>query len=122
MPAPLSIDLRERIVQAYKMGMGTYAVVAKTFSVGVASVSRLLSQKRNNGSLEPKAHGGGREHKLSEGGLAVLKDMIVKQPDITIAELSEALSSSLSTSISTSVVSRGIQRLGYTRKKNVSFQ
>lgn len=117
MPAPLSIDLRERIVQAYHEGAGTYEKVAKLFSVGEATISRLLRRKREKGSLEPEPHGGGKDAKLSKSDLELLKELADKQSDLTISDLSERLSGALNKTIGTSIVSRGLQELMYTRKK-----
>jgi transposase-like protein len=38
----LSLDLRKRIVAAYRAQKGTYVEIASQFQVGGASVSRLL--------------------------------------------------------------------------------
>ena len=55
MPAPLAIDLRQRIIKAYEAGGVTQQQVAERFDVGIASVVRLLARKRATGGLEPKA-------------------------------------------------------------------
>jgi len=38
MPAPFSVDLRQRVVDAYKPGETAYEAIAKLFSVGIATV------------------------------------------------------------------------------------
>lgn len=42
-PAPLSMDLRERIVKAVLEGKESQSEVAKRFDVGVATVVRLMA-------------------------------------------------------------------------------
>ena len=63
MPAPLSIDLRQRIIKAYEAGGVTQQQVAERFDVGIASVVRLLARKRATGGLEPKPNVGGRSRR-----------------------------------------------------------
>jgi transposase len=46
MVASISLDLRQRVVDAYNRGGLTYAAVASLFSVGQASVCRWLRRNR----------------------------------------------------------------------------
>lgn len=46
MGAPISTDLRTRVVAAYKAGRGTYREIAELFGVGEASVDRWLRLDR----------------------------------------------------------------------------
>ena len=66
MPAPLDVDLRERVVTAYTSGEGTYDEIARRFVVSPASVSRYLRRHREQGSLAPKLAIGGQPHRLDE--------------------------------------------------------
>ena len=54
MPRPLSLDLRERIIAAYEGGEGPQKELVSRFSVGVASVRRLVRLKRETGGLSPR--------------------------------------------------------------------
>lgn len=47
----LSLDLRLRIVARYEEGDITYAELAEAFSVGEATISRLLRRRRERGDL-----------------------------------------------------------------------
>ena len=59
--AAITIDVRERVVQAYLSGKsGTYAQTAELFGVGDASVSRWLRKRRASESLAPKPSGGSK--------------------------------------------------------------
>ena len=117
MPAPLSLDLRQRIVTRYLSGQGTYEDVADHFSVGKASVVRFVSQYRRSGRLEPKAATGGQESKLNEKALATLRSLVEEQPDRTVYELAVALEEQTGISVGTSTISRGLAKLRLTRKK-----
>lgn len=54
MPTPLSLDLRERIVEAYLAGKESNAEIAARFSVSVTTVERLSRRSREGRSLEPE--------------------------------------------------------------------
>lgn len=55
----LSKDIRERLVKSSKANEGSVRILAQRFSVGVASLQRLLTRERKTGSVEPKPHQGG---------------------------------------------------------------
>ena len=61
MAKPIPRKLRQRVVDAYRGGEGTYEDLAARFMVGRATVSRLLGLERRSGSVEPKAMGGKRQ-------------------------------------------------------------
>ncbi len=52
----LSLDLRERIVESYESGEGSYAAIAERFSVGPTVVGKFVRQKRDLGTLAPQVH------------------------------------------------------------------
>ena len=68
MPAPLSLDLRNRIVAAWENNEGTWDEIAERFAVGVASVDRLVSLIDND-------------------GLKVVARLLAERPDLTDEEL-----------------------------------
>jgi len=118
MPAPLSLDLRSRVVDAYESGKDSLAVVAVAFRIGVATLVRLLALKRTTGSLEPRPHRGGQRSKLSEGDLGALRVLVREEPDATLEELAEALEKQVHKGVHPMMVSRALERIGYSRKKN----
>ncbi len=55
----ISLDLRRRIVRAYRSGLtSSYEATADMFEVGRASVSRLLRRDRETGDVLPNKRGG----------------------------------------------------------------
>jgi transposase len=48
-----SIDLRQRILDAYDAGEGTRQEIADRYSVSLAMVKKLLVQRKATGSIEP---------------------------------------------------------------------
>lgn len=116
MPAPLSTDLRWRIVEAYERGEGSRADLAQRFAVGKASVDRVIRQARQTGSLAPKKPGGS-VRLLSEADEALVRSWIEAQPDLTQDELAQRFAAHTGRSVSRRTMGRVRARLGLTRKK-----
>jgi hypothetical protein len=64
MPAPLSVDLRQRILAAYEA-------------------------KGEMGTVQPKPHGGGAVAKLGQEQLPIVEALVKAQPDALLIELCE---------------------------------
>jgi len=86
----ISLDLRQRIVDAYDAGEGTRQQIADRFKVSVHMVKKLLAQRRRIGSIESQHHRCGRKSRFTEQDLCWLKQTVEKRPDITLNELREA--------------------------------
>jgi transposase len=54
---PYSLDLRQKVVQAYKQGNNSYRQLAKRFQVSLSFVQRLLKRDREQGTLLPERLG-----------------------------------------------------------------
>lgn len=115
MPA-FSLDLRRRIVDAVENREGTWPEVAGRFKVSVSFVKKLLRQRRETGSIEPKKKFCGSPPALDAGDLRRLKSAVDADPDATLAELKDA--ARLRCCLAT--VHRSLRRMGYTRKKSRS--
>lgn len=85
MPAPLSMDLRTRIVAACDAG-DPPAEVAEVFSVTTRTVFKLLALRRNTGTLKPRSGKTGPKLKLEEHRAAILQ-AIRATPGATLEEL-----------------------------------
>ena len=111
---PYSMDLRERVVAACEAGTDTQAEVAKRFDVSLAWLKRLLQRKRNNGSIAPQPHRGGRKPAFEGADLERLKTAVQDAPDATLQELLEK------TGVVASVMAvyRALERLHCHRKKS----
>jgi transposase len=116
MPAPLSLDLRKRIVEA--RDLFTYEQLAEVFDVGRATVSRLLRRQRETGGVEPDQLGGVRGPLLiEEEDLPILKSIVDDNPDKTLEELVDIYQERTGVRVSTSTMGRALQRVNMTRKK-----
>jgi len=81
--------MRRRIVEAYDSDKGTQAEIASVFGITRQCVTNLIRLRRETGSLEPKPHGGGQPAAYAGEKLEQLRELVRKQPDITLAELRE---------------------------------
>jgi transposase len=110
--APYSMDLRKRVARAWDAS-GDADEVAGTFGVSRAWVHRLIQRRRETGSLAPRQQSKFRARVLA-GQEQRLAALITAQPDLTLAELRDALP----TTAALSTLWLEIDRLGLTVKKN----
>jgi transposase len=108
-----SIDLRQRVVAAYDAGEGTQEQVAARFAVSVSWVRKLLRQRRDIGSIEPRPHGGGHAPAFDAPADARLRQAIRDDSDATLEELGRLAG----VACGVSAVFRAVGRLDITRKK-----
>ena len=111
MPAPISTDLRRRILNDCDAGMRNRDVAAK-FSVSVPFVKKLKRQRAQTGSIEPKPHGGGRRRVLASRE-ADIRRIVDSGQAATVAAVHEQLEATCSTK----TVWLELRRLGYRFKK-----
>lgn len=113
----LSIDLRERIIEAYENGEGSIRELAKRFKVGFATIWRLLKRYRIEGEIAPQSPSG-RRSKIDKAGLKLMGRLITKNQDITLNELCQALATQRDIHVSLMAVHRACRRLELHYKKN----
>jgi len=90
MTAPLSNDLRLRVVLAIEGGLSRRAAAAK-FDVSVASAVRWHQRYKRTGSVDPDAIGGDRTSHRVEAHAAKVLGWIDEQRDLTLAEIANRL-------------------------------
>lgn len=90
MTAPLSNDLRLRVVLAIEGGLSRRAAAAK-FDVSVASAVRWYQRYKRTGSVEPDAVGGDRHSHRVEAHAARVLGWIDAQRDLTLVEIADRL-------------------------------
>ena len=114
MPAPLSNDLRKRIIRDREKG-DTIEKISREKEVSVSAIVRLLALYKKTGSYEPRPLNNGRKPRLNEETLQLVRQRIEKQPDITLKELIEELSLPLREPALCKIINN---KLGLVRKKN----
>lgn len=113
------IELRQRVVEAYEAGEGAYAVLARRFRVGEATVKRWVGQFHKEGHVRPRKKGGGTPSDVS---LAELEALVSKLGDATAGELTAAYNRGRRGKHRRhrSSIVRALQRAGYVVKKSAS--
>lgn len=109
-----STDLRERVAAACDAGDATREQIAARFRVSVSWIRRLMSQRRETGSIEPKPRGGGRPPAFDAEAEQRLREAVRHNPDATLRELADAAG----VACCVSAVHRALRRMGITRKKS----
>jgi transposase len=117
MAEPHPIELRERVVEAYESGVGSYATVAGLFAVGEATVKRWTWQYRRDGELFPRKKAGGTPSDISLDELEVIVAMLgdANADEIT-AEYNRGRRGEARRHVSS--IKRALHRAGYVVKKS----
>ena len=90
MAKALSVDLRQRVIEAISLGMSRRQAAAR-FGVSAASAIRWAAQLRTTGNVAPKKQGGDRKSGRIEAQAAFLLDQVARVPDISLVELQAKL-------------------------------
>lgn len=115
MTAPLSNDLRLRVVRAIEAGISRRAASAK-FDVSIASAVRWHQRYKRTGSVEPDAMGGDRHSHRAEAHAAKVLGWIDENRDITLVEIADRLAAQGHV-FAPATIWRLLERHGYTVKK-----
>lgn len=112
----ISMDLRTRIIKAWKNGTETRQEIADRFDVSLGMVKKLIQQDRHSGSIEPLYHRVGRKRIITGEREERLLALVREQPDATLAELRARLG--IDCDLST--IHHALARLGESYKKKTS--
>jgi transposase len=110
----LSQDLRERIVESYEAGEGSYEVIAERFSVGPTVVGNFVRQKRDLGTLAAQVHRRGRKAAVTDEKKIELRKHLEEHPDATVLERRDALG----LKCSEKTMWQTLRKMGWRFKKN----
>ena len=86
-----SMDLRERVMQAYDEGQGSTRQLAEVFDVSSAWIRKLLRLRRETGSIAPIEYQRGPKPKLNERQRERLLALARQHPSMTLKELRRRL-------------------------------
>ena len=90
---PMSIatqEVRQRAIEAYRFGKGTQQEIASMFGVGLRTFARWLEQFQKHGQIAPKPRGH-NPPALDEKEMRRLDRLLQKRPDLTLAQMRDAL-------------------------------
>src|SRR4028119_1235166 len=99
--------------------LGSQRQLAKRFRVSLTFIENLWKRYRTNGTVEPRAHGGGRLAKLSPEQETVLATVVEEDNDAILVELCDRLEQRVGVRISLATMGRIVQKLKLTRKKKL---
>ena len=114
---PYSIDLRQRIVDAYQNREGSVRELAERFHVAPNTVQNYLTLVHATGDVAPCPHGGGMPRKIDDAGEQELVALLEEKSHQTLAELVEGMVRRRHVHVSVSTMSRTLERMEITRKK-----
>jgi len=117
MSAPLSNDLRLRVVNSIEDGLSRRAAAAK-FSVSIASAVRWHQRFKRTGSVKPDAIGGDHHSYRAEAHAARVLEWIDEQRDLTLVEIRDRLAEE-GHIFASSTIWRLLDRHNYTLKKKL---
>ena len=115
MPAPMSMDLRLRIVGAIERG-SSIREAARRFAVSPSAAIKLMQRVRTTGSAAPARYGGHRRPLLASYE-ADLKGLVETTPDLTLAELQAELHRRFGIVAGLSTIHNALRRIGLRHKK-----
>jgi transposase len=113
-----SLDLRQKIVDAYAEGNLSQRQLAQQFRVALSFVEKLLKQHRETGNIAPKKRLNQTPTKLNDEQLKVLEQLVEEHNDATLEELRALLEQKTGVRIGRSTVDRMLSKLDLTVKKN----
>lgn len=117
---PYSVDLREKILQAYLHKEGSLRSLAQRCKVSARFVGELVVRFRRTGSYAPQPHGGGNPPCINPTQHAIIRDFVQQSPDATLQEFCASFASYCQTTPSKSSMQRVLAVLQLTRKKRPS--
>ena len=115
MTAPLSQDLRERIVHAVEEG-STIRQAGRRFAVSASAAIKLMERVRQTGSTAP-AKIGGHRRPILEPHADTLRAIATSKPGITLKQMRDALQAHGIAVKALSTIADMLHRLGLSHKK-----
>lgn len=116
MPAAYPLVFRQKVVDAYEAGHGSFKQVGEQFGIGEATVNRWVSKARRGEDLRPKKRKG-RPPEIHERALAFLGKLLDDDPAWTTQEMADELWDAFKLKVSRHAVGRALRRAGFTRKR-----
>lgn len=117
MTAPLSLDLRTRLIAAVENGQSCRSA-AKRFGIAPSTAIRWMDRWRREGVAQAKPLGGDRHSHRMEAFAAEIVALVTAKPDMTLAEIAAWLAEVHGVRAAGSSVWRLLDRHGLTFKKN----
>jgi transposase len=121
MTKPLSIDLRERLIEAVAVGMSRRAA-ADRFGIAASTAVKWMRRWRDTGSNAPRPQGGDKRSDRIEAHGEEILGLVAATRDITLSEIARHLERRHGERFAPSTVWRFLDRHAMTFKKNGARQ
>lgn len=120
MPAPLSLDIRQTIIELLDSGM-THADIADDLSISRSAVTSLNRHYKTHGHIFP-IRPPGNNPTFSEEDHIIIKQIVEKEPDLTLSEYAQAIFEKTDKPLmSESTICRILKKLNLRRKKKSKY-
>lgn len=110
MTKPLPKKAREKVIRAYKRGLGTISEIAEMFSISSGTVSNYLRLYRETGDLTQKQRSG-KPRVLTRENLSILKKLIFLNKNETLQGLCAKFKKETGIKVALSTIYRGCIQL-----------
>ena len=100
-----SIDLRQKIIEAYQNQEGSQRQLAKRFKVSLSFIQILLKRSRESGEIAARQRGKGFAARLAEH-IKTVEKIVADKNDATLEELQEAIALETGVKLSISNICR----------------
>jgi transposase len=107
------------VIAALEAGEQSQPTIAEMFGVHLSTAEKWWRCWRESKRRAALPHSGGQTRRLAVCDV-VIQAAVKRQPDITLAELSDHVAAECDVRASSSMMSRELRRLGLRRKKRVS--
>lgn len=116
MPAAIPVEVRKKIVSVYEKRKMTQAQIADAFDITDRTVNRFVRKSKSGEGLAIKKRTG-RPSYMTYDHFAILKNIVLDQPDKTLIEYCDLFQKKTSISVSRSSMDRFLKKLNLRRKK-----
>jgi transposase len=117
---PYSVDLRQRVVDAYRQDEGSKKELAERFAISLSSVERWIRQNKATGTVTPRPNPAGKARAIvKEEDRELLVQWYKEQPDMTYDEMAARFTQETGRSIGRSTMGATVLLLKITRKKDI---
>lgn len=117
MSGAYSLDLREKVISAYKTKKFTQLEISNFFGIGTSTIGRWIKKYKTTGNLLPDTINNGRKPKIDSVGLLTIEQEVKKNNAITLSELSDIYFKKHNVKVGRSILSRALIKLNLRRKK-----
>lgn len=121
MTRPLSLDLRQRVIDAINGGLSCRAAAAR-FGIAPSAAVKWRRLWRETGSVAPRRQGGDRRSGRIEAVGGAILGMVEATPDLTLAEIAGRLEREHGARFAASTVHRFFRRRGWSFKKSPAMR